>query len=1326
MDVGTPGGRYWRAMQQEPELIAGRFVVEQVAGVGGMGKVYRARDLVSGERVAVKVLRAESVETARFEREGVVLAELHHPAIVRYVAHGRTPEGSLYLAMEWLEGEDLSRRLKRRELTTDESVTVAMRVASALQEAHRRGVVHRDVKPGNVFLVDGAPERAKLLDFGIARVPGSPQALTHTGHMIGTPGFMAPEQTRGQRDIGPGADVFSLACVLFRCLAGRAPFIGEDVLATLLKVALEEAPRVRDFKPEVPEALDDLIARMLAKAPADRPLDGGAVARELARLLSPEVSPDATQEVAPEGEVTSERRLVSPPSSGVTTTEQRLLCVLVARAPPRGEAAGDTPTTEPQHQEGEIRALADRFGGRLHVLVDGSLFVTLGGAGAGTDQAIKAARCALCLRALLPGVPLSLVAGRAVLSGRVPMGEAIDRGVAMLDRGSGDEVRIDEVIAGLVDARFDVGSDAAGHYLRAERDPAEAPRKLLGKPTACLGRDAELSRLTALFDECLAEPAAQAVLVTAPPGVGKSRLCQELLRQVRERRPETQIWIGRADLMSAGSPFAMIGSAIRRAAQVHGGEVPALRQLKILARVGRRIAGVEQVRVSELLGEIAGGASPGRDEARPPRADARVLGDQLLRAWLAFVRAEASAGPILLVLEDLQWGDLPSVSFVDAALRELADLPILVVALARPEVREVFPRLWAERSLLEIKLGALSRRASERLVRRALGEAAAASVVDLVVSRGAGNAFYLEELIRAVAEGRGDRLPETVLAMAEARLDNLGPAARRVLRAASVFGVVFSRDGVAAVLGDADKAELGHELAELSRGEFIERHGVFEVGSARAEGPAERLPDEEFAFRHTIVRDAAYAMLTDADRAVGHSLAGTWLEVSGEDDPLRLAEHFDRGGQPARALRWYHRAAEQALEGSDLEGAIACAERAVACGASGEARGALLILEGEAHAWRDESAAASRCCAEAMSLLPRGSALWCEAAGIAVVAHVQLGELDRFSALAHALHEVDPHLDALDRYVIGSALVMSFLWAGGLYDVARSFLRRTQVIAGRAASPDAVVQGWLGFAECCRLKYEGGGLGHHLAVAEASVASFHGAGDVRGAIRIQMELGIAHRNLGRWADAERLFREAREASQRLGIHFLSSGAGGHLAAILLQRGRLDEALALARSAVDASARSSNFIRAGVGRTTLAQILARHGDLDAALREAQDAVDALVVTPARAAGLAVLATVLLARGQGAEALRRAEEGAAILSNLGAIPDNEALLRLVHAETLAGAGRTDDARAVISVARARLLERARDLSDPVMRQTFFEEVDANRKTLELADALGRQGT
>src|SRR5262249_14650889 len=153
-------------------------------------------------------------DTARFAREASVLAELSHPGIVRYVAHGVTPAEELYLVMEWLEGEDLLSRLLRIGLTLKESVLLRTRVAPALAAAHAKNIVHRDLKPTNLFLVDGQIEKVKLLDFGIAQLD-SVTRMTRTGVLLGTPGYMAPEQARSSQGIDPRADVFSLGCVLF-------------------------------------------------------------------------------------------------------------------------------------------------------------------------------------------------------------------------------------------------------------------------------------------------------------------------------------------------------------------------------------------------------------------------------------------------------------------------------------------------------------------------------------------------------------------------------------------------------------------------------------------------------------------------------------------------------------------------------------------------------------------------------------------------------------------------------------------------------------------------------------------------------------------------------------------------------------------------------------------------------------------------------------------------------------------------------------------------------------------------------------------------------
>jgi len=196
-----------------------------------MGTIFRARDLITDHAVALKLLLdpggAAGELTERFLREARFLSDLRHPGIVAYLAHGQTSEGLAYLAMEWLEGEDLARRLGRSSLSTAESLTLLRVVAGALHAAHRRGVVHRDIKPSNLFLRGGEVARAAVLDFGIARRLHISNAMTRTGAVIGTPAYMAPEQARGSRVITPSADIFSLGCVLFECLTGEPPFVAD-------------------------------------------------------------------------------------------------------------------------------------------------------------------------------------------------------------------------------------------------------------------------------------------------------------------------------------------------------------------------------------------------------------------------------------------------------------------------------------------------------------------------------------------------------------------------------------------------------------------------------------------------------------------------------------------------------------------------------------------------------------------------------------------------------------------------------------------------------------------------------------------------------------------------------------------------------------------------------------------------------------------------------------------------------------------------------------------------------------------------------------------
>ncbi|HEX8703930.1 MAG TPA: serine/threonine-protein kinase, partial [Myxococcaceae bacterium] len=253
-------------------LVAGRFAVRRMAGRGGMGLVYEAQDTQSGRTVALKLMNGagDSEAVRRFTREARVLAELDHPGIVAYVAHGETEDGQPFLVMEWLEGEDLSQRLARQPLSFSEVLLVQRLVAEVLAAAHSKGIIHRDIKPSNLFLCGGKVESLKLLDFGLARVEASSQPITGSKMMLGTPGYMAPEQVSNQEDITPAADIFSLGCVLYECLSGQPPFRAPHMAAVLAKILYTDPVPLRALRPELPIALQELVNRMLAKDPARR------------------------------------------------------------------------------------------------------------------------------------------------------------------------------------------------------------------------------------------------------------------------------------------------------------------------------------------------------------------------------------------------------------------------------------------------------------------------------------------------------------------------------------------------------------------------------------------------------------------------------------------------------------------------------------------------------------------------------------------------------------------------------------------------------------------------------------------------------------------------------------------------------------------------------------------------------------------------------------------------------------------------------------------------------------------------------------------------
>jgi serine/threonine protein kinase len=270
------GKRASRALNRPRSV--GEYQLERLLGTGGMASVYCARHVDGGRPVAIKVIAPHLVTdpraSGRFEAEARAVMRIDHPNVIRVFQTGRLSDGTLYQVMELLEGQDLGEVIARAGTLTPHQVLPYLRqICAGLQAAHDRGVVHRDLKPQNIFVLDGEPTRLKLLDFGIAKLlaPGDTHNFTATGVTLGTPRFIAPEQACGDKDrISPQTDLYSLGVILYVMLSGTPPFAG-DLEALLLSHVTEPLPPLRTRAYEVPVTVADVVHRCLEKDPADRP-----------------------------------------------------------------------------------------------------------------------------------------------------------------------------------------------------------------------------------------------------------------------------------------------------------------------------------------------------------------------------------------------------------------------------------------------------------------------------------------------------------------------------------------------------------------------------------------------------------------------------------------------------------------------------------------------------------------------------------------------------------------------------------------------------------------------------------------------------------------------------------------------------------------------------------------------------------------------------------------------------------------------------------------------------------------------------------------------
>jgi hypothetical protein len=323
-------------------MVAG-YRVDGLLGEGGMGAVYRATQLSLNRTIALKILSAEFGDDPgfreRFRREGQLQAALDHPHIVTVYEAGETEHG-LFLAMRLVRGPTVKDMILSKELDTDRSLEILAPVADALDSAHGVGLIHRDVKPQNILV--GARDHAYLADFGLTKATGE-GGLTETGQFIGTIDYVAPEQVQGEQATGQ-SDVYALAGVLYECLAGEVPFARPTEAAVLFAHISEPPPKLTEKRPELPAAIDDVLAKGMAKLPADRYATPTELMEAAASALGKSVGPVARAEPAPAaGQAPGGPTALSPTPGGQTAAASTRLAGAGAPTAPAGAVAAPAP-----------------------------------------------------------------------------------------------------------------------------------------------------------------------------------------------------------------------------------------------------------------------------------------------------------------------------------------------------------------------------------------------------------------------------------------------------------------------------------------------------------------------------------------------------------------------------------------------------------------------------------------------------------------------------------------------------------------------------------------------------------------------------------------------------------------------------------------------------------------------------------------------------------------------------------------------------------------------------------------------------------------------
>lgn len=864
------------------------YRIEALVGEGSSGRVYRARHASTGRQVAVKVLRASSGAAPTHPAEAELLAGLRHPGIVLVEKRGILDNGRGYLVMPWLEGEDLTARQARAPLTLVQALQTIASLCDALQVAHDASVIHRDIKPANIFLVGSGPNghavgQPVLLDFGAATRVELTTFSDQT--IIGTPAYMAPELVRGDIHVGPAADIYSLGATLYELLSGRPPHEGPTYFATLARLVTTPATRLTEVNPRIPPEVATYVHTLLALSPDDRPETCSAVAASL-RQLATRVHRGSLAD--PE-----------PHSGRLGSSVQRLVTSLVASGFSDPALRDHSITTLRAHEADTVplgkHSLVAHFGVRRARGSEATSALNLGRRIAkwGARVGVASGR--------------SMVPVHAAFETSPELGEVIERATLLSRNAESGEVICDATTVELGQLRYRFRERQPGQYLvetrsGSGRSPAATP---------FVGRDPEFHAAIEAFHRCEDHSLATVVSLSGAPGIGKTRLQREIVLHLLGECGLPYVVQQRNDAYGQRRALGAALDAIRSLLRLpRDADLPTT-QNAVRANLSHELADDPSARVDVLTSLLAGSPLEGG-------GDTSAIRDVLWLLMTEVVLTNLDQSTVVMVSEDIQWADPESLSWFEHLLTRAKNRPLLLIVTARHEFWSTQKEAFTKHNHLKLHLHPVSDHDVRTIVQASLRDArvlgnVTEEEVERVVGQSGGSPLFAEELARLAARGTNVAIAPTIEAAIQVSLDSLDDRQADAVGRLSVLG---------ATVWHTCLSHLGVDDPDGLFGALVDKEILV------PHEPSRFAFTNEYQFKHTMIRDVAYARLGRNERRQLHQLAAEWLEQCGED-PAIVARHLDLGELPERAAAYWASAARRALQTNALREALKMAEHAV-------------------------------------------------------------------------------------------------------------------------------------------------------------------------------------------------------------------------------------------------------------------------------------------------------------------------------------------------------------------------------------------------------------